>query len=115
MIQTAEQIIESIRALPPAEQVKILGFVKAEISDRPAKNGSSQNEVAARNERFRKAQQWIKENKGEYDGQFVLLNGDVLLGHGNDAQALYAYARSIGIESPFVERIKAVELPFGGW
>lgn len=111
MIQTAEQLIENIRTLPAREREKFFHLMDAERT-----NGhSNDEEQSRRNDRFRKAQQWIQDHKVEYDGEFVLLEGDVLLGHGNDPQALYADARRQGIKSPFVERIKDRELPFGGW
>jgi hypothetical protein len=59
--------------------------------------------------------QWIEEHKEEYDGQFVLLEGDVLIAHGTDPKKLYQTARAKGIEIPFVKRVKAKDLPFGGW
>ena len=55
------------------------------------------------------------EHKEEFDGQFVLLDGDRLIAHGKDPKPLYDVAREKGIEIPFVKRIKAKELPFGGW
>ncbi len=114
MIQTAEQIIESIRALPSDERGRLLKAVELENDKQTWQNGTK-DEVAEQSTRFRKAQQWIEDHKVEYDGQYVLLDGEQLLGNGTNPQSLYAYARSIGIKSPYVTRIKAVELPFGGW
>lgn len=111
MIQTAEQIFESVKILPADERERFRELMETEKT-----NGhSTDTEQSQRNERFRKTLQWIEDHKAEYDGKFVLLEGGVLLGSGDDPKALYTFARSRGIKSPFVERIKAVELPFGGW
>ena len=110
MIHTAEQIFETIKILPVEEREKL-----DRLMDTGRSNGSTTGAKVYRNERFEKAQKWIHENKEKYDGQFVLLEGDVLIGHGTDPKALYALADERGIKSPFVKRIKAFELPFGGW
>lgn len=111
MIQTAEQLIENFRALPQPEREKFFELIEAE-KDKEIINGS---DLEQRNEKFRRALKWIEENKEEYDGQFVLLEGDELIAHGMDAKALYTQARTRGIEIPFVERVRAKVLPFGGW
>ncbi len=110
MIQTAEQMYEGIKMLPPDEREKLDILLKAE---RP--NGSK-GAMGYRTERWERSQRWIHANKEKYDGQFVLLEGDELLGHGSDPRALYQLARERGIKIPYVERIRAVEEPFfGGW
>lgn len=111
MIQTAEQLIESFRALPKPEREKFFELIEAEKGEETV-NGS---DLEQRNEKFRRALKWIEENKEEYDGQFVLLEGDELIAHGTDAKALYAEARARGIETPLMHLVKAKILPFGGW
>jgi hypothetical protein len=115
MIQTAEQLIENVRALPLSEKEKFFSLAEAEklkiLSEREAKD----LELKEKNKKFQLALQWIEEHKEEYDGQFVLLDGDKLLAHGTDAKALYAEARAGGIKTPLVHRVKAEILPFGGW
>lgn len=115
MNQTAEQIIESVRALPLSEKKKIFHLVEEEklkiLSEEEAKNV----ELEIKNERFRRALQWIEEHKEEYDGQWVCLDGDTLISHGKDAKSVYDEAKAKGIETPFMERVKAKILPWGGW
>lgn len=111
MIQTAEQIFETIRVLPADEREKLERLLKGENA-----NGTSAGARVYRNERWEKSQKWIHENKEKYDGEFVLLEGDELIGHGMDPKALYTLADERGIQRPFVKRVKAVEEPFfGGW
>lgn len=113
-MQTEEQILESIRTLPAAARERLLRTVRSE-NEKTILAYAPKEETAWRNERFRKAQLWIDAHKEEYDGEFVLLEGDILLGHGNDPRKLYKVARERRIRSPFVTRIRANELPFGGW
>lgn len=111
MIQTANQLIENFRTLPEPEREKFFELIEAE-KNKEIVNGS---DLKQRNEKFCRALQWIEENKEEYDGQFVLLEGDRLIAHGTNPKNLYETARANGIEIPFVKRIKAKDLPFGGW
>ncbi len=111
MIQTAEQLFESVKTLPSAERERIFQMVESE-----RRNGySADQDQELQNGKFRQALKWVDEHRKEYDGQFVLLDGDVLLDHGTDPKKLYANARKRGIQIPFVKRVKAEILPFGGW
>jgi hypothetical protein len=111
MIQTVDQIIEEVRALPEAERKKLFELIEIEKS----KENGQGDDLRERNEKFRLAQKWIEEHKEEFDGQFVLLEGDRLIAHGTNPKLLYDTARANGIEIPFVKRITAKDLPFGGW
>jgi hypothetical protein len=115
MTPTVDQAIEIIRQLPPPEREKVREWIiedsEKEISDGDAKKA----ELEKRNEKFKRALSWVEANKEEYDGQFVLLEGDDLISSGSDPKELYETARSKGIKIPFVKRVKAKELPFGGW
>lgn len=112
MMQTAEQILETVRTLPKPERDKFFELLEAE------KNGKIINRDALkkRNEKFRRALQWIEEHKAEYDGKFVVLDGDELIACGDDSKAVYEEARTKGYKSPLLKRVKNKEdLPFGGW
>jgi Family of unknown function (DUF5678) len=111
MILTAEEVLENVRSLPNFERERFFKLVDAEKNN----NATTSNYSEQKGEKFRLALNWIHEHRQEFDGQFVLLDGDKLLAHGKDAKPLYAEARSKGIETPLVHRVKANELPFGGW
>ncbi|HMT08030.1 MAG TPA: DUF5678 domain-containing protein [Pyrinomonadaceae bacterium] len=111
MTQTAERIFNDIRVLSRAERDKLDRLLETESA-----NGNSNGVREHRNERWERSQMWINANKHKYDGQFVLLDGDELVGHGSDAKELYKLARDRGIAIPYVEKIRAIEEPyFGGW
>ncbi len=110
MIHTAEQLADSVRSLPLAEREEFFRLLGS-----PARNGEAANSQDESDEKFQKALKWVDENRKEYDGQFVLLEGDNLLACGTDPKRLYDEARKRGIRAPFVKRVKAEVLPFGGW
>ncbi len=111
MIQTAEQIIENVRALPKVERRKLFELIEVEKNRENEQTGDLQE----KNEKFQLALQWIEEHKEEYDGQWVVLDGDKLVACGNDSKTVYDEARAKGYQSPFLERVKAKVLPWGGW
>jgi hypothetical protein len=115
MIQTVEQIAESVRSLPLSDLERFFDLVEPVRSKIQAENEVKRSEVADTIARFKDAERWIEDHKEEYDGQWVCLYGDQLIAHGADGKKVYDEARAVGILSPFIERIKAKELPFGGW
>jgi hypothetical protein len=61
-------------------------------------------------------QQWLIEHSKEFAGQWVALDGNRLLSHGNNARDVYEAAKKSGINRPLVVQVeKENELPFGGW
>ncbi|MGI8494391.1 MAG: DUF5678 domain-containing protein, partial [Pyrinomonadaceae bacterium] len=72
-------------------------------------------DLERKNEKFKRALQWIEEHKEEYDGKFVVLDGDKLVVCGDNSKLVYEEARAKGYKSPFLTRVKAKDLPFGGW
>ncbi len=61
--------------------------------------------------------QWLTDHSAEYAGQWVALDGNRLLAHGEVAREVYMAARDIGISLPLIVRVDAPDqqLPFGGW
>ena len=52
--------------------------------------------------------EWLRENQENYRGQWVVLDGERLIGRATDTDSLVAIverARSEGVEAPFVHRI----------
>lgn len=111
MIQTAEQIIENVRALPKIEREKLFQLIEFEKSE---KNNQVDN-WQEKNRKFQIALEWIEKHKAEFDGKFVVLDGDKLIAYGDDSKTVYDEARAKGYKSPFLTRITAEDLPFGGW
>ncbi len=109
MSTNVEQIISSIRQLPPIERERLRRMLDHEISDarHPKANGA---------DRPSKSLLWLSKNRDEYIGQWVSLDGDQLIASGSSARDVFDQAKAEGIESPFVEFVTNDPSPFtGGW
>jgi predicted DNA-binding antitoxin AbrB/MazE fold protein len=61
-------------------------------------------------------QEWLKQHEREYAGQWVALDGNVLLSHGSDAVDVRDAARKVTSKTPlFVHISKEPRLPSAGW
>ncbi len=90
MTPTFEEAVEIIRALPPNERKKL-----REILDEEEKSELSEDE------KFRLALKWADEHRQEFDGKWVILDGDKLISSGTNAKEVYDEARAKGIKVPF--------------
>jgi hypothetical protein len=110
---TLEQVINIARDLPPEALRSSREWIEEqerEAETRRRKDYSQRDE-----ERFRDSLRWVDEHHDEYLGQWVALDGDILISHGLDAKKVYEEARSTGVQAPFLKRIVKDDLPFGGW
>jgi len=53
--------------------------------------------------------EWLKAHRDEYAGQYVALDGDVLVGHGATIREAHEQAKQNGAENPFLTRVFAEE------
>lgn len=60
---------------------------------------------------------WLAEHGREYAGQWVALDGDRLLAHGESAREVYEAVHASEVRLPLVVLVEADDesLPFGGW
>jgi len=59
---------------------------------------------------------WLAEHRHEYLGQWIVLDGDRLLGHGPDPNPLVESARASGSPRPLVIHVRDESEPAtGGW
>lgn len=63
--------------------------------------------------------EWLKQHQDEYRGQWVVLDGDRLIGHtavASEVKAFVEQARSEGVRAPFVKLIPLDDEPvWMGW
>jgi ribosomal 30S subunit maturation factor RimM len=105
-----EQAIEIIKTLPPEDFEKVREVFNEEEKARHEKKEQSNWQI----ERYKKARKWLDEHSQEYMNQWVCLEGDKLIAHGNDGLEVHRKAKEAGIEIPFVHHI-VPEVDWGGW
>ena len=63
-----------------------------------------------------KEREWLKENRHKYVGQWVVLDGDRLVGAGKDPLPFIEKARRENVKIPFMKFVEDGLEPFtGGW
>ncbi len=63
-----------------------------------------------------KQREWLQEHQHEYVGQWIVLDGDRLVGNGNDPLPIAEQAKAQGVKIPFVHFVRDESEPFwGGW
>lgn len=107
---TLEQVIAEARALHPAERAQLRRWLDEQVAPkvRQVRADSAQ-------ERQVKALQWLEENRRQYVGQWVALDGDKLIAAGKDRRKFVAEVRASNVKAPFIHKFVCEELPFGGW
>jgi predicted DNA-binding antitoxin AbrB/MazE fold protein len=61
-----------------------------------------------------KEREWVRRHRNEYRGQWVVLDGDRLIGHtpnADEATAIFKQARSEGVRAPYVKLIPVDDEP----
>lgn len=112
---TFEQAVEVVNSLPISDRERFGEWVKKqEWLD--AKQTNKRTAVEEEIARFKKAQEWLAQNREQFMGQWVCLEGDQLIAHGMDALQVHAQAKAAGIQAPFLEHIVEDNEPFfAGW
>ncbi|NOT60132.1 MAG: hypothetical protein HOP19_07890 [Acidobacteria bacterium] len=107
-----EQAIETAKQLRPVDRRQLREWLQvqerldAAVAASPAPAVTAKETPEEQLARFRKAQQWIKEHRAEYLGQWVVLVGDRLISHGFDGRRVDEEAIAAGIEVPFLVQIQ---------
>jgi hypothetical protein len=112
MTLSVDQILKSIAQLPAAERERIRRW----LEEKRATNGAGHGSQAHAN-RSAKSVRWLHENRENYLGQWVALDGDRLIANGPTAKEVYSKAKAKGVVIPFVELVTDQEpVPStGGW
>ncbi len=114
MQNTANEIIETIKTLPIREKAKVYDWLEEEKKRKKSKSSAKDKQTKYLLERYKKARKWLDEHSEEYMNQWVCLEGDKLIAHGNDGMEVHRKAKEAGIEIPFVHHI-VPEIDMGGW
>ena len=100
-----EAILERVRRLPPAKQEEILRFAEG-------LQHASEARILPSRDRSREID-WLKHNRNNYLGQWIVVEGDRLVAADADALTAYNAAADAGIEVPFLIHVVPDDpLPF---
>jgi hypothetical protein len=112
MTPSFEQIIESIEQLPAREQERLRQW----LEDKRTANGADEV-LQVENGRSEGSLRWLNENRQQYLGRWVALDGCRLIASGETAREVYSKAKADGVKTPFVELVTEGEpaLFSGGW
>ena len=115
MQTTFEQVLEAVNHLSAEEIHKLGELVREKETENNNKNRKTEN-VEEEVRKFNLAMKWIKENRNEYLGKWVCLDGDKLISYGEDAVKVHQEAKRTGITIPFVVEVREEETAYlGGW
>jgi len=110
-----EQVLEVVKALPMIDKRRLQHWLIEDARAQSCARDNGETKPAYPRER---EMRWFadEQNRAKYGGQWVALDGDQLLSHGEDLRQVYAEARAKGVESPFTGYVDPLDaLPFGGW
>lgn len=103
-----------------AEQngVPVEDYLK-EIAEESESNGRREIPRVRRTETkldFTREYEWLAENRPKFIGKWIVLDGNRLVGAGDDPVPIVEKARREGVKIPFVHFVTDVSEPFcGGW
>ena len=111
-----EQVTNMIRALPLEDFGKLREVVDEAEREKKSNGGENETRLKYDLEQYKKARKWIAENGEKYMNQWVCLEGDEIIAHGDDGRKVYQTAIAKGIKAPFIHYIeKEPEAYWGGW
>jgi len=95
-----EQVLEVVKALPMMDRRRLQDWLKEDARAQSYAGDNGETNPAYPRER---EMRWFadEQNRAKYGGQWVALDGDQLLSHGENLRQVYAEAKAKGVQSPF--------------
>jgi hypothetical protein len=116
---TFDQVFNIVQQWPASEREKLIRALSSESRERNGPVVDQPGRIVpppvVSKDRSRE-NQWLADHQREYIGQWVALEGDRLIAHGEDAAEVFAAADASGIERPMVIYVEDPDAPpFAGW
>jgi hypothetical protein len=110
-------IKQQLAALSAEEKLDLAEFLKEQAQkDKEVEATATQANGQKPDPYCLRETEWLRQHRHEYTGQYVALDGDILVASGPDGRTVIRQAREAGVKAPYIARIEAAdELPFGGW
>lgn len=109
-VEALDSIKKQSSVLTKREKFVLANYL-LEQTDNLAENGNAKNEVR------QKRMKWLKANREKYGGQYVVLDGDRLLGTAKTFPEGKKIASQVGVPDAFVNYLSKVDEEgyVGGW
>lgn len=111
MSRETQALLEAFEQLRPEERRTFAEEIRR-------RSTPSDSEPMKRNEALWgiREQEWLRDHWREHIGQWIALDGNLLVGEGRSAREAHSKAREAGHPSPVLVHVtEPSELPFGGW
>jgi Family of unknown function (DUF5678) len=108
---TFEHAKEVARALLPEYKRRLRQWL---FEEEQRQNGCAADSAPQSTPDFEREQHWLSEHQREYVGQWVALDGDRLLSHGEDLNRVFNKAQAQGVKAPFTAFIEDPNQPWMG-
>jgi len=114
---TVEDILTQIAKLPPTEQSRLRHLLAHQQQEPqpPSKPPQDRRVPPVPAPDSRREVQWLAAHAREYAGQWVALDGDRLLAHGPQPQAVWAAAEASGVYLPLVTFVENPDSLYAGF
>ncbi len=104
---TVENILTQITQLPRSERARLRLLLEQDLQNgKPTKTPLDKRVAPIPTPDSQAAMKWLAEHAKEYIGQWVALDGERLIAHGEDSQTIFAAAKSDGAYLPLIEFIE---------
>ncbi len=115
-IELLDSLKKQTTDLTPQEKFVLAKYLLEQAPSAPPRNGSARRDGTAE-QRRRQRMDWMKANQAEYGGQYVVLDGDNLVGTGRTYPEAVNLAQASGLDDLFITYLpKPDELGHvGGW
>lgn len=108
---TVETLLDQFELLPAVEQKRLFAVLAQKLNGaaKPVEKIKYREPIPMPD--YEPMANWIREHRNEYGGQWVALEGDRLIAHGEESRDVFAAARADGAKMPFVTFIEPADAP----
>jgi hypothetical protein len=115
MEPTLENILQLVRQLSRPEVAQLREILSETLRETTAPRDGRVEPIIPQAD-FSLSVKWLAEHGTEYAGQWVALDGDRLIAHGEDAKEVYTAAEASGVKYPMVTQVEDLNAPpFAGF
>jgi hypothetical protein len=102
---TFEEVLAGVESLPPESRARLREILNGQ--DEPEESDDPVNRLAraASLRDISAERRWLAEHRDEYVGEWVALNGAMLISHGVDLKTVRAEAKAAGHYDALLEKI----------